>query len=198
VRSLSRPGNHTTGVWLDDDLHAKRLEVLLDAFPRVRAIGVIVDRSWLGSINVQAQLLEPAAVMGLRVQFFIADEPGELATVLTGASAAAMDAWYVPATYIAYRAEAQIIGRMSNLGRPAIHATTHEVQEGGALMAYALDTSYAFDALATLVARIAAGEDAGDIPVQRPRRHTLAIRVHGVATDMRAAPSIVRRADILY
>jgi hypothetical protein len=65
-------------------------------------------------------------------------------------------------------------------------------------MAYALDTSYAFDALATLVARIAAGEDAGDIPVQRPRRHTLAIRVHGVATDMRAAPSIVRRADILY
>jgi putative tryptophan/tyrosine transport system substrate-binding protein len=197
VNRLDVPGNRAAGIWLDDNLHSKRLELLLDGFPMTRKVGILADRSWLESFDVSADLLEPAKAMGITLHLFIVDEPRELPAVMDTALAHATDGWYIPATYLSYQAEGQILAALTALGHPAIHSSAQEAK-AGATLAYWVDTSFAFDALAALILRIAAGEDPGTIPVQRPRRHILAVTVSRVAGRLQAAPSLLRRADILY
>ena len=53
-------------------------------------------------------------------------------------------------------------------------------------------------ALAQLAMRVALGEDAGSIPVQRPYRYTLSVRIEPDAPWARIEPSVVRRADRVH
>ncbi len=186
-----------TGLVLSDELDAKRLELLRDAFPAARVVGVLVDASWAELRDLQARLVQPGQALGLRVHVFRADEPAEVDAVFASAAAQAMQAWYVPATYIAYRAEDAIRQHLVRLQRPAIHATAGEVARG-ALMAYALDSSFSYDMLAELATRVAAGEDPRQIPVQRPLRFLLAVRPLAAPAALRIHPSVVRRADRIH
>lgn len=197
VRSLQWPGVPATGVLLGDQLDAKRLELLRDAFPRLDTIGVLLDTSWTQTRDLQATLIGPAAALGVRLHLLVADEPEQLGAAWAAGQAAGVQAWYIPPTYIAYRAEAAIINHLQRARQPAIHATVAEVATG-ALMAYAQDTEEVFDQLADLTLRVAGGEDAGGIPVQRPRRFLLAVRPRAEPGTPRIDPSLVRRADRVF
>jgi ABC-type uncharacterized transport system substrate-binding protein len=109
----------------------------------------------------------------------------------------APDAWYVPATYLAYFAEASILQHLQRLGRPSMHTTLGEVARG-APMAYVQDTRFVFDAMADLTHRVLRGVDAGSIPVQGPRQFVLAVRPRDTPAALRVHPSVVRRADRIY
>ncbi len=186
-----------TGLVLSDELDAKRLELLRDAFPAARVVGVLVDASWADLRDLQAALVQPGRALGLDVRVFQADEPADLDRVFTSTAARAVQAWYVPATYIAYRAEGAIRQHLAQQQRPAIHATAGEVARG-ALLAYALDSSFAYDMLAEMATRVAAGEDPRSIPVQRPLRFLLAVRPRAEPAALRIHPSVIRRADRIH
>lgn len=197
VANLQRPGGQATGVAHGDDLHAKRLEVLRDAFPGLRTVAVLLDSGWLIHQDVHAQLLEPARRLGIDLRLTRVDEPSQVPAALRDPAVASADAWYVPPTYIAYRAEAVITAQLAALRKPPMHATEGEVARG-ALLAYALDTGFVYDVLADLVARVAAGEPAGQIPVQRPRRFVLSVRPRDDPPELRLPPALIRRADRVY
>ena len=78
-----------------------------------------------------------------------------------------------------------------------MHTRAITIRRGG-LMGYEQDPSFLYGELVDLVNRIAAGEYAGDIPVQTPRGYVLAVRTEGVPPGMRVAPAVVRRADRVY
>jgi putative tryptophan/tyrosine transport system substrate-binding protein len=197
VDSLNRPGRQATGVWLGDTLDLKRLELLKLAFPRTRIVAYLTDTPWISAEKAAQLATEAKGTLGLTLIFRNADTIDEVDRLMTSSEADAYDAWYIPGNYIAYLAEAQIIAHLKRLRRPAIHTTEHEVAQG-ALMAYAHDTQFVYGALADLTRRVALGEDAGSIPVQRPYRYTLSVRIEPDAPWARIEPSVVRRADRVH
>ncbi len=197
VQSLHRPGGRFTGVSLADELDVKRLELLRDAFPAARQVTVLADRDWAQARHAEHELPAAAAALGLSLRFLYAHTLPELDRLMRGADAAAAQAWYIPPSYIAYLAEAQIIAHLARLQQPAIHATEREVQQG-ALMAYSQDTKFTLGAMAELTARVAAGEDPAAIPVERPRRFVLSVRPRSAPAALRMDAAVVRRADRVY
>lgn len=197
VPGLRHPGPGITGISLADNLHAKRLELLRDAYPGIRTVGVLADRSWWRDFSEDEQLRLQAPALGLRLRVVLADTEAELEAAMHDPAAQEPDAWYVPATYLSYVAEAAILQHLQRLGRPSMHTTLGEV-ERGAPLAYVQDTSFVFDAMADLTHRVLRGVDAGSIPVQGPRQFVLAVRPRETPAALRLHPSIVRRADRVY
>ena len=197
VDSLQRPGRKATGVLLEDTLDLKRLQLLKDALPHVRTVAVLADAPWFFIRGPRVMSETAQHRLGLRLIRRVADSPEAVDALMDSAEARACDAWYIPPSYIAYQADTRIIAALKRLRLPAMHASEGEV-ERGALMAYAQDESFAYDALADLARRVALGEDAGTIPVQRPYRYTLSVRIEPDAPWARIAPSVVRRADRVH
>jgi putative tryptophan/tyrosine transport system substrate-binding protein len=198
VETMQRPGRQTTGVSLFDDLHLKRLELLKDGFPHVRTVSLLADHDWYAfEANLASLRTRAKQHLGLDLIAHEVNSVEALDALINDSRAKAADAWYIPPTYIAYLAEAEIIAALRRLQRPAIHTTTQEVA-AGALMAYSPDGRFAYDAMAELTRRVALGEDAGSIPVQRPYRYTLSVRIEPDAPWARIDPSVVRRADRVH
>ena len=194
MRSRSEP---VTGISLADWLDGKRMEILRDAFPRVRTVAVIADRPWVESYDVERRMAAEGRRYDLDITILYAETVAETEAVMSGPRAEAFDAWYVPPNYVAYLAEAQIIRRLKQLGRPAIFGTVKEVREGG-LMAYAQDISFVWPALAELLSRVLDGEPAQEIPVERPKRFHLAVRPAPAGQGPQIAIGVLRRADLVY
>jgi ABC-type uncharacterized transport system substrate-binding protein len=197
VPNLVKPGSRTTGVSLADTWHAKRLDLLRDAFPRLQRLGVLLDRSMARTQPFGLHFAQPARALGLQALALVADTRDELDIALAQSAALRLDGWYIPPTFVAYEFEREIIDTLQRLQIPAIHATEPEV-EAGALMAYAPDTGFVWDTLAELCLRVLGGEDAGAIPVQRPRRFSLAVRPRDEPRALRLASHIIQRADRVY
>jgi putative tryptophan/tyrosine transport system substrate-binding protein len=188
-----RPEN-VTGVSLDDRLLAKRLEILREAFPAARRIGLLVDQAWRADSSMDEVLAAEPSLSGLSFAVFSAETAEQAKAILQSEEAAQVDAWYIPPTYVGYLAEDIILDHLRRTKTPAIHATTAEVRNG-ALMAYAQDTLFAYTAMASLANRVCNGEHAGSIPIERPRRFVLSLRANYDLGDRHIAPSVVARAD---
>ncbi len=186
-----------TGISLADWLDDKRLEILHDAFPRVRSVAVLVDRSWVAEYDPERRIAQAAHRNGMIATLVYAENAADVDVLMTSAESARFDAWYVPPTYVAYLAEDRIIFHLRRMNKPAIHSTGHEVSRG-ALFAYEQDGSFVFDALADLVYRVCLGEDAGSIPIETPQRFVLSVRTDAPSEATRIAAAVVRRADVVY
>jgi putative tryptophan/tyrosine transport system substrate-binding protein len=197
VRSHLAPGGRITGVSFFDGLEAKRLEMLRDAFPNARRVGVLVDKNWPQTDSFDLSVASPATALRFAIQPFPADTAEDVDSIMQGAEARQMDAWYVPRNYVSFLAEQKIIDHIRRLNVPAIHATEQEMA-AGALMAYIQDTTFIYDALADLTLRILRGEDAGSIPIQRPKKFILAVRPRADPGTPQIDPSVIRRADRVY
>jgi putative tryptophan/tyrosine transport system substrate-binding protein len=197
AKSYRLPGVGITGVSFFDELDAKRLELLRDAFPNIQRVGVLADDTSTQYMHFEATLAKPAAALGLSVTRFRANSIDDANRILRSADAADMQAWYVPRNYVSFIAEREIIEHIRRLNIPAIHATEQEVRNG-ALMAYIQDTTFMYDALADLTLRILRGEDAGSIPIQRPKKFILAVRPRDEPGTPQINPSVIRRADKVY
>lgn len=197
VDSMRAPGGRITGVSLADWLHMKRLELLRDAYPDTKSVAILADQSWAEAYEAQSLATSVARQFGLEATLVYAEDEVDVDKVMLDPSSSRFDAWYIPPTYVAYRAEARIIGHLARLGKPAIHSTSSEVRNG-ALMAYEQDTSFVFGALANLVSRICAGEDPASIPIERPRRYVLSVRSAWNSGKAPMEQSVVRRADQVF
>jgi putative tryptophan/tyrosine transport system substrate-binding protein len=197
VKSLRQPGPQITGVSLADDWHAKRIELLRDAFPRGHKLGVMLDRAWAKNEDFKMLIEEPAKSFGYVANAFLSDTAEEAVRVLQSTEGRRMSAWYVPRNLISFVAEKQIIEQLRRMQVPAIHATEQEVANG-ALMAFAQDIPAANEMLADLTLRVLRGEDAGSIPIQRPKKFILAVRPRDEAGTPQINPSVIRRADRVY
>jgi len=194
VDALLRREAPITGIWIADYLDSKRLETLRDAYPWVRTVAVLADPTWNESVRAEQTLPAAAARLGLSVSLLYAADATELKALLDRPESTRHDAWCVPRSYLAVLASAQIRERLRAWGKPSIFATTADVVQGSP-MAYALDLSFVWPALADLVARVAGGEPAGSIPVQRPQRYVLSVRTGEDTGVPLPAIGVLRRAD---
>lgn len=194
VRSDRAPGGHATGISLADWLDAKRLQTLRDAFPEIRRVGVLTDRSWAEHYQGEARVLADARALGLQATMYYGDTAQDIDHLMSGSSAMREDAWYAMPTNLAYVGEARILAHLRRLRTPGMFSTLGEVQRGGAL-AYVADASFVYPKLAELVARVVNGEDPGRIPIERPRRFLLVARADARWNGQPINARVLRRAD---
>lgn len=196
VRSVLWRDEAITGLWISDQLDGKRIELLHDAFPDIRHIAILGDRSWGQSVRAAETLPPLAQQLGMELTILHADTVQEVQQVLSDPAVQAYEAWCIPRSYLAVLASPLIIERLRVWRKPSIFATSADVHTG-ATMAYALDTSFAWPALVELVARVAAGEAAGSIPIVQPQRFVLSVRLEGDMSYPRPDIRVVRRADVV-
>lgn len=196
VSGMERRHESATGIWVTEQLDGKRLEVLRDAYPKVRRVAVLIDRSWNHSVNSLAPAEKAAAALGLEAQVLLADSTDEAQTLLDLPASRDFDAWVVPRSYVAVLALPMIVNRLRMWHKPLIVSSVGEVHSGAPL-SYGVDTKFIWPTLAELTARVLGGEAASAIPVQRPQRFLLAVRT-GAETGLQPpSMSVMRRADVV-
>jgi putative ABC transport system substrate-binding protein len=169
-----RPRGNVSGFSFHVPVGPKQLELLLRAFPQVRRVGVIGDRTLFSSTSFR--LLSEAAREPLHVEIERAhfENAADLDRVFSAAAVKGVDAWIVPEGGAAFRFARELVARIDATGRPAIYGSERFVRLGG-LMSYSPQFEDPSDRVAHMARSILQGFPVGDLPVERPQGVRLAI-----------------------
>lgn len=195
VSSLTSRNERATGLWIDDEMDAKRIEVLLDAYPTLRHVGLIADQYWWQGVGDGTNRLQSMALeRGVELSLVQVESVEEALRSIDSPQARHIQAWCLPRTLLSV--DGRLVRHLAAQGKPVMVAHTPDIHIG-AHLSYAQDKRFAMPALVDLAARIAYGEPAESIPIQTPQRYQLAVRI---SADRRLPPldaDVIRRADVV-
>ena len=192
VASFARPGGNVTGVYmLAAELDAKRCEILLQAVPQARTVGVLnPGRGW--SLTHLRQVAEAH-----RIALLTSDVPGpdDYDMTFAAMSQANVDAVLVP-SFPRFHREHRLISEAAAKRRiPAIYEWGDMARAGG-LMAYGPVMAEIHQRVATYVDKILKGAKPADLPVEQPMRYELVLNLKTAkALGMTMPPSLLLLAD---
>ena len=194
--SLARPGGNVTGLLSqNDDLYAKRIELLLEVAPRADRIAVLADpgdplnRQNLAAMSAAARTLGvalvPVEVVG----------PAALPEALTTVRRAAATALVVQSGPLFLISIRHLVALVEDAGLPAIYGTRTSAEAGG-LISYGFNSSANFRRSAAYVDRILKGAKPADLPIEQPTKFELVINLKTAkAMGITIPPTLLARAD---
>ena len=196
VASLNRAGGNATGVSdFINQLGAKRLELILQAMPRVALIGLLVNPS---NPNAEPDAKEvEAAANGLGQKLLVvrATSDRELEAAFTTLAQERAGAVCVNIDPFFFGAQDQIIALAARYRLPAIYSLSEFVKAGG-LMSYSPNRFGSWRQAGLYAARILHGEKPADLPVQQATKVELVINVKTAkALGLTMPPTLLARAD---
>jgi len=198
AESLARPGGNVTGLTtMDVELYGKRVELLKQAVPSLKAAAVLVSRrqplfkpgsSWAHKLEVDA------ASLGIALDIVQADENDlDSALALLGNRLGQGLVVTLDGVFVAHGkalAENAIKHRL-----PSIFAFRQQVQAGG-LMAYSANVADLSRRAAFFVDRILKGAKPADLPIEQPTKFELMINLKTAKTlGLEIPPSLLAAAD---
>jgi putative ABC transport system substrate-binding protein len=176
VASLARPGSNLTGATtLNEELIAKRIELLHDAVPQMTSIGLLVNPTSPSVAATIADARTAASKLGLKLDVVQASTERDFDTVFgaltqqrTGALVIAIDAFFIT--------RSEQLGALA-LGRavPAIFAYRSFAAAGG-LMSYGTPIE-AYSLAGVYTGRVLKGEKPADLPVTQVTRFEFVINL---------------------
>ena len=176
VASLARPGGNITGdTFFLPELAAKRLEVLKEAVPYVRRVGVLANPDNPG-IGLSLQAMEiTAKALNVTLQRFDARGPDDLDGAFAAMTGKKVDA-------LSVLEDVKIIASVKRIAELA--AAQHlpsigfvEFAEAGGLFGYGVNFLALYRRAAVFVDKILKGAKPADIPVERPTRFDFVINL---------------------
>ncbi len=173
VESLARPGGNITGLTqLASGLHAKRLELFKEAFPRISRVAII----WSPRDQKQSMKEVEAAGQALGVQIQSVVEDRAIERTFFAIRGGNPDGLLVGPSGFLNRNRAQFREFIAKRGLPTIYAQSRFVNAGG-LMSYGVKLNDMFRRAAHYVDRILKGAKPADLPVERPTEFELVINL---------------------
>jgi len=196
VTNLARPeGNITGDTFFGPELAAKRLELLREALPRARRIGILVNPDNPGNRRSLPALEQAAATVGATTVRVEARGVEAVADAID-AAAPRLDALLVLEEVRFIAGVRRIADIVTARRLPAIGFT--ELAVAGGLIGYGADFLALYRRAATFVDRILKGARPADLPVERPTRFTLVVNAKAAHTLGIVLPaSFLVRADVL-
>jgi len=177
VKSLNRPGGNLTGITqLTGDLEAKRLELLREAVPNARVIGVLVNRNRLGVENQLRDVQEATRVVGQQVVVFDVRSERDLDNAFASFATESVSALLVGADSFLYGQRQRLVALAFRHGLPAVYQWRDYVTIGG-LMSYGTNLRDAFRQLGHYAGRVLKGEKTADLPVVQSAKVELVINL---------------------
>jgi ABC-type uncharacterized transport system substrate-binding protein len=194
--SLARPGGNITGSSeVSKELSTKRLELLKEAVPKAKRIGVLMDPSHptnaldLKSTEIAAQAL------GVTLQSLEVRASGELDSALANMFRQHVDALIVLPGDLLFTHRRHILDLAGKNRLPVIYGWG-EVAAAGALLSYGVDIADNYRRAAYYVDKILKGAKPGDLPIEQPTKFELVINLKTAKTlGLTIPPSLLQRAD---
>ena len=177
VNSLARPGGNTTGVSvLATELDGKRQEILIEAVPGLRRMGILANSKVTSSSQLQA-LQEAARTRGVEVSMHRVASTEEITATLDTAKASGVAALNVLSSPLLYANRQLIMDRVAALRLPAVYPFPEEAEEGG-FVGYGPTIVQIFrDIMAQKLVKLLRGIKPADIPVEQPTHFELWINL---------------------
>ena len=200
VASLAHPGGNITGLTrLTPELVGKNLQVLLEAVPDAKRIGLLVSAAnAMNRLSVR-NARQAAQTRGLTLQVVELHTSAELEAAFASLKRGGAEALLVSdiggGVFFTQRVQLADLALAQRL--PAIFANTENVEAGG-LMSYSPSSAENYRRAAGFIDKILRGTKAGDIPVEQPTKFELAVNMKTAKAMKIAIPqSLLLRADRL-
>ena len=194
--SLAHPGGNVTGVSdVAGELSAKRLALLKEAVPDVRAIAVLWNADDLGmTLRYRAAEVE-AKRLGMQIVPLGVHAPDDFDAAFAAMSEKSPDAILLVTDILTVLNRKRVIDFAAAHRLPAIYEYAFLAHDGG-LMAYGPNLDAIYDRAAGLADQILKGANPADLPLELPTRFDLAINLKTAKTLGLTIPeSILVRAD---
>src|SRR5262245_51148660 len=195
IKNLSRPGGNVTGfVSMERDISGKVFQILKEMLPGLDTIAVLAGRS-IWPVFAQGQ---DAAAEALGIKYAYIEMPkADAADAAMGEAAAAGAQGVVlrGSPFFSSVQKSMIVDSAAKHRLPTIYERRDDVERGG-LVSYAPDVQDQYRATAAYVARVLAGENPGDLPIQQPTKFALVINLKTArALGLTIPATLLARAD---
>ena len=199
AQSLARPGRDITGIMISSEgtLAAKKLELLKEAVPDLRRVGVLAPEDPASAKQIE-EIRAAAAAIG--VEALVVEVRGSAYEAAFGTFAAGGAGALLVAAHTFFVRDRRTVVALAQRARlPAIYEWPDQVRDGG-LMSYgppSLDAMWR--RIATYVDRIFRGARAGDLPIELPARLELAVNLSAArAIGFTVPPVLLARATEVF
>jgi putative ABC transport system substrate-binding protein len=175
AKSLARPGGNFTGFFLDlPELGGKQIELLMEAVPKLSRLAVLWDAT-IGTVQFHATQMAPRPA-GVTLQSLPIKQVEDIHGAVEEAVREQVQGLVVLSSPLIFLQRSQIADTALSARLPAINLFNTFPKVGG-LMAYGPDFPSIFTHAAGYVARILAGANPGELPIQRPTKFVLIINL---------------------
>ena len=194
ARSVARPGGNITGLFLDlADLAGKWLQLLREAAPGIRHVGVVWD-STTGSAQLKAAKAA-AEGFGIELQVIEIRRAENFGAALAAGARAGSRAVVLLSSPLISTGSTQLAEFVVKDRLPAISPFRRFADAGG-LMSYGPDFDEFRRQAASYIDRIIKGAKPGDLPIERPAKYALVINSKTAKTlGLKIPQSLLLRAD---
>jgi putative ABC transport system substrate-binding protein len=198
VANLAHPGGNITGFQnFETDIGGKWLELLNEAAPGVRRVGVLYNQNIPANVEFMRTAETESSSAGVTVMPAELHDAADIEHVITEFAQEPDSGLIVTPNPLNSRNREVIIGLAARLGLPAIYPFRLDPQKGG-LMSYGFDTIEQQRGAAAYVDRVLKGENPADLPVQAPSKYQLVINLKTAkALGLNVSPQLQQRADEL-
>jgi ABC-type uncharacterized transport system substrate-binding protein len=195
VTNIARPDGNVTGSTIfNPELCAKRLEILKEALPSTKRVGVFLNPdNPVSKNNLEAAELT-AASLKLELEVFETRRAGDFESAFSrmeARSVSAITAFEDPLifAYTTAIVDAALRQRLPSIGYLDLGAA-------GGLIAYGVDFPETFRRAAVFVDRILKGTKPSDLPIEQPTKFKLVLNLRTAkALGLTVPPSLLARAD---
>jgi putative ABC transport system substrate-binding protein len=196
VASLSRPGGNISGMsLLAAEMATKRLELIRDLLPRARAIAMITNPAFPGSLSEMAEVEAAGRLIGMQIHKVIASSPSDLDAAFATISQLSVDAFTVGADGFFITRHEQFVALAAHYALPGIYPFP-DFPESGGLLSYGLDLADAYRQAGVYAGRILKGANPADLPVMQPTKFQLVINLKTAnALGLTVPQALLVRAD---
>lgn len=197
VKSLSRPGTRVTGVTtMNNELTAKRFQLLMEVVPGVKKVGVIVDEAMRDACKQEIDTMNVAAKkLGLGLVYVHVDRVESIDDAFRKLSAAGVQA--ITTTLVSTRngLEKEYADAALKYHLPSMHEMDYGASLGG-LISYGPDVVDVFRHAGHYVGRILKGGKPAEMPMEEPREFRLVVNLKTAeALGVKVPQSVLVRAD---
>jgi putative ABC transport system substrate-binding protein len=199
VASLAHPGGNITGVTsITTELIGKHLELLAEAVPGVKRVGVLAAakqlKHWLARDEYK-EMEAAARALGVRLQILTALDPNGVDQAFSAMSKERAEALVVIPSPRNVQHGERILQHAVKNRLPAIYPQSSFVENGG-LMSYSANIPDQFRRTAAYVDKILKGAKPADLPVQQPTKFEFIINLKTAKQiGLTIPPNVLARAD---
>jgi len=196
VASLAHPGGNITGVSMVlTELAAKALQILKDALPHAKQIGVLWNPTTPSHTVVVKEVRVAAQRLGVQLLMLPIETVADFDGVFETMAREHADGFLVPGSPLTNTQRTPLADLELKYRLPGIFGNKANVEAGG-LMSYGADFKYMYRHVALYVDKILKGEKPADLPVEQASKYELVINLKTAkALSFEMPPQLLARAD---
>jgi putative ABC transport system substrate-binding protein len=193
VGSMAHPEENVTGVAIFAfQLDLKRLELLHEAVPNAKRVGILADPD---QVRRPDELYRAAHNLGIEIVMFTASSSEEIIDAIGAMKAKSIDAVNVLASARLASMQSLILERLTSQKLPSVYQWPHGAEEGW-LIAYGPRLDGIYRQCGRQITKLLRGAKVADLPVEQPTELVLNINVKTAkALDVIIPPNLLSRAD---